>query len=531
MFLNPDTGLVTTTRSGTSVVYRHPAARRPHRQRRGGWSLVPVAPCPWRATCAAWCPARCRPPGRPRPSRPRPSRRGPSPSTTAGTRRSRRTGTTCTTTRAARSSAAPRSGSTSQRGPQSDAASPPPHRLPRGYRLDRAFTQFSSSERRVDLRGEPALPEGQARPLGRGVGQPEPHLDRHGVRQGTLEASYPSIGSYLKMRVTRRNGEGRRRVGGARDPHGSGDGERGSLAVLPWAARREVQLVRAHELGLGPSYFPRDVTSTAGAGRARRGGEHRRAAGVLRQRHWRLEWGEGPGGERVERLGQGAHRRHLGHADAVSDVLVQGRDGTLYLRRGNGDGTFAAGVKIGIGWQSTNLVFPVGDFDGDGHTDLMARRASDGALVLYSGNGTGASAASGGGRRRGNVFSAVLQLRRLRRRRRADVLARTAAAACTSTPATAPEGGSREPPRRLEGLGGVFTAVTSRGDFDGDGRADVPGPDLVRPALPSTRQRHRGWKTRRAAAKAGRSSRSCSCSRAPPRGAAPRRQEGAAVPG
>ena len=53
--------------------------------------------------------------------------------------------------------------------------------------------------------------------------------------------------------------------------------------------------------------------------------------------------------------------------------------GVPYLSAGTGVGTSSAPVKIGSGWPVHNLVFPVGDFDGDGLTDLMARGA-DGTL-------------------------------------------------------------------------------------------------------------------------------------------------------
>ena len=68
---------------------------------------------------------------------------------------------------------------------------------------------------------------------------------------------------------------------------------------------------------------------------------------------------------------------------------MQDSAGVLYLRRGTGAGTFGAPVRIGSGWRAFDTVVPVGDLDGDGAADLVARRTSDGALLLYRGNGTG----------------------------------------------------------------------------------------------------------------------------------------------
>ena len=136
----------------------------------------------------------------------------------------------------------------------------------------------------------------------------------------------------------------------------------------------------------------------------------------------------------------------------------------------NGDGTFAAGVKIGAGWQMHNLVFPVRNFDGDGYTDLMARRARRGAGVTRA-TAPGASAASGWSAAGGTSS---------RPSSAPPTSTATAGATCSPAPSRASCTSTRQrrrrvaaaPPRRLEGWE-AFTAVTSPGDFDGDGGADV----------------------------------------------------------
>ncbi|NUO33724.1 MAG: SpoIID/LytB domain-containing protein [Dermatophilaceae bacterium] len=76
-------------------------------------------------------------------------------------------------------------------------------------------------------------------------------------------------------------------------------------------------------------------------------------------------------------------------SDNIADVVARRSDGTLWLWSGSATGRLdRAPVKIGTGWGGINLLVPVGDLSGDGHTDLLAR-TSTGTLVLYLGNGAG----------------------------------------------------------------------------------------------------------------------------------------------
>ncbi|MCB2175627.1 MAG: VCBS repeat-containing protein [Actinomycetales bacterium] len=76
--------------------------------------------------------------------------------------------------------------------------------------------------------------------------------------------------------------------------------------------------------------------------------------------------------------------------DGDADLIGILRDDTsMWLYPGTGSGGFDRPRKIGAGWASRDLVTPVGDWDGDGANDLVARSVTDGTLWLYSGNGTG----------------------------------------------------------------------------------------------------------------------------------------------
>ncbi|MGZ4624533.1 MAG: FG-GAP repeat domain-containing protein, partial [Mycobacteriales bacterium] len=72
------------------------------------------------------------------------------------------------------------------------------------------------------------------------------------------------------------------------------------------------------------------------------------------------------------------------------DVLARDSAGTLWLYPGNGHGTLLARRSIGGGWQAMDALIAPGDLTGDGVPDLLARRRSDGVLLLYPGNGAGA---------------------------------------------------------------------------------------------------------------------------------------------
>lgn len=77
-------------------------------------------------------------------------------------------------------------------------------------------------------------------------------------------------------------------------------------------------------------------------------------------------------------------------SDGNSDLLARSNDGRLFFYRGTGSGTLVQvpGTQIATGWGSYVDIITPGDFDGDGRPDVLGR-ASDGTLWLYRGNGTG----------------------------------------------------------------------------------------------------------------------------------------------
>ena len=77
------------------------------------------------------------------------------------------------------------------------------------------------------------------------------------------------------------------------------------------------------------------------------------------------------------------------NGDAKGDVLAIDSAGGLLMYRGDGAGPFMPGnQQVGSGWGSFTALLAPGDFSGDGNADVLARQ-SDGALLMYRGNGAG----------------------------------------------------------------------------------------------------------------------------------------------
>ncbi|MGW5656537.1 trypsin-like serine protease [Streptomyces humi] len=114
--------------------------------------------------------------------------------------------------------------------------------------------------------------------------------------------------------------------------------------------------------------------------------------------------------------------------DYLPDVLSEDSSGVLWLYPGKGNGTFAARVRIGGGWSQYNQLRGVGDFNGDGKADLLARKSSGGDLYLYKGtgkSGTGLFSARVKVRSGWTGFNTLAAVGDLTGDGKADLLART----------------------------------------------------------------------------------------------------------
>lgn len=103
-----------------------------------------------------------------------------------------------------------------------------------------------------------------------------------------------------------------------------------------------------------------------------------------------------PGGQVLAQTGWAGYNLLLPigdfDSDGDADVLARDTSGNMRLHRGNGAGGFEAntGQIIDTGWGTGtfNSIVAPGDWNGDGHPDLLARKL-DGSLHLYRGNGKG----------------------------------------------------------------------------------------------------------------------------------------------
>ncbi|MBY8876968.1 VCBS repeat-containing protein [Streptomyces sp. PLK6-54] len=80
------------------------------------------------------------------------------------------------------------------------------------------------------------------------------------------------------------------------------------------------------------------------------------------------------------------------NGDGKADIVARDGSGVLWLYKGTGDyhKPFLARTRIGAGWNIYNKILGLGDSNGDGRNDLIARDGS-GNLYLYPGTGNAAA--------------------------------------------------------------------------------------------------------------------------------------------
>jgi hypothetical protein len=78
--------------------------------------------------------------------------------------------------------------------------------------------------------------------------------------------------------------------------------------------------------------------------------------------------------------------------DYLPDMLAVDSAGALWLYAGKGNGSFAAPLKVGAGFNNFNVVRGHGDFNGDGNADLLVRNKTTGAVYLYRSKGVASTA-------------------------------------------------------------------------------------------------------------------------------------------
>lgn len=285
----------------------------------------------------------------------------------------------------------------------------------------------------------------------------------------SIESRWPQIGTYLDLRITKRDGNG---DWGGRVLSATVEGSTGSVTMTGTQFQAAFWLKSEWFVPFNPPSspsFPRDFTSDGHADVL----AVDRSTGRLRvypgngTAGWQPTIVLGPGWGTLPKV----FTAGTWDGDSVSDVMTQRSDGSLWLYPGTGSGGLSSPHQIGQGWQVHDTVFATGDFNGDGWSDLLARRASDGALFLYAGNGQGGfltsyQVGSGWG-----GFTALLSPGDFDGDGHPDVLARAADGTLWLYPGDGAGGWLK--PRIVGSSWSGFTSIVSPGDFDGDGKPDV----------------------------------------------------------
>lgn len=155
-----------------------------------------------------------------------------------------------------------------------------------------------------------------------------------------------------------------------------------------------------------------------------------------------------------------------------SDMLLRRADGTLWFYPATSSTRFGSARQIGHGWGSFDLLFSGIDFDRDGNLDLIARRA-DGKLYAYYGNGRGGFRSSA---QIGNGWGVMRSITAMTSsvNGQAALLATDRSGRMYIYPTTG--SGFAAPIALGYGWGGMRHIVGS-GDWDGNGRSDFIAVD------------------------------------------------------
>ncbi|MGJ6979858.1 FG-GAP-like repeat-containing protein [Aestuariimicrobium soli] len=172
-------------------------------------------------------------------------------------------------------------------------------------------------------------------------------------------------------------------------------------------------------------------------------------------------------------------RRALGDhtGDGIADVYGADSAGNLLLYRGSTSGSFSLVGQRGTGWQTISYLTQVADMNGDGWSDLLARKRADNTLWVYT---AGANGTITGSRQIGNgwgIMDQIIPAGNLAGGSTQYLLARE-----TSTGYLYRYTFSNGALSNKTKIGYGWNTIRqflSVGDFTGDGRSDVLGIDMA----------------------------------------------------
>ncbi|HSK27769.1 MAG TPA: SpoIID/LytB domain-containing protein [Jiangellales bacterium] len=330
-----------------------------------------------------------------------------------------------------------------------------------------AFTQFSSSNGGWTVAGNQPYQVAKADPYD-GVVPSTASSWTATLTAAQVQSAYPAVGTLRRLRVTARDGNG---PWGGRVRTVSVEGSSGSVQVGGEAFRLRFGLRSAWWLPTDTTRRSADVDGD---------GLSDVLARVAGTGQLLLYGGDGTGGFRPGRLvgtGWQGFDALVAPGDwdgdtAVDVIAREAGTGRLWLYPGDGAGGWKPWRVVNAGWQGFDRLLGAGDWDGDGRPDLLAREAGTGRLLLYPGDGAGGIRAGrevGSGWQR---FDEVLAVGDWDGDGAGDVMAREAGTGRLWLYPGDGRGGWRAP--RVVGEGfQVFDLMTARGDWDGDGAMDL----------------------------------------------------------
>jgi hypothetical protein len=161
------------------------------------------------------------------------------------------------------------------------------------------------------------------------------------------------------------------------------------------------------------------------------------------------------------------------NGDGYVDAMARERStGKMWLYPGSSSGGFEARAQGWAGWSARSLITPVGDFDGDGRPDLMAK-TSDGRIWLYPGRGLAGFGNPVIMRSSLPTGAVIVSVGLWDADGAPDVLVRSSTGAMSLYPGNGP-GGLDDPISMGSGFS-PYDALLGAGDLTGDGRSDLLG--------------------------------------------------------
>ncbi|MFC9458485.1 FG-GAP-like repeat-containing protein [Streptomyces sp. NPDC056983] len=162
--------------------------------------------------------------------------------------------------------------------------------------------------------------------------------------------------------------------------------------------------------------------------------------------------------------------------DRCNDLLVRTPDGTLrrYTGKCAGGGYSPSGVytSISTGWQQYNVLTAPGDLTGDGRTDLIARQASTGDVYLYADNGAGGFKSRVKIRSAWTTYTHIAGVGDLNGDGFGDLLARRSDGTLFRYDGTG-AGQFKDRVTVFTAWGKTYNAMVGVGDITGDGKGDL----------------------------------------------------------